>query len=302
MTSALFEPPTRRHENLSRETEAAWRSYAGTLLWIHTTYTHIRPGESDLEALFAGLAEAIPSHAGPVVLPHAIVCPGNLVSVTVGDGHASARDEAAALVRVISSMNAWWTAIWELDRLLFSFLNEFNIAGRRVVAQQLEEQSRRIESLDEHVRLFRALLETDLLNSSGRERRLWDATAPVWWFGENLTAVENKVGALRDLQATLVRELESRRSNRLDAMVAFFTVFAVLGGVASVALWVAPDASSGARVALTAVGVVLSLLVLAAAFWNRPFTRQRALRVAEHDVADLGPQPAPAPATGGSGG
>jgi hypothetical protein len=248
---------------------------AGHLLWIHTVYESLVPPGRDPEAYFRDALELMPSYGIRADVSGALICPGNLVSLAIHDGGHAGRTNALSLRRVIASMNAWWTAAWELDRFLFGFLNEFSVSTRTVGGADLERQARRIQLVHEHVRLFRTMLDSDLFNRSGRDRRMWDVAAPVWWLPQNLAAVDAKIAALNEVQATISQELLSRRSSRLDAMLAVFTAVAVPASFSQIAGYLAPHSfSSATRVAISVAILVAVGAALFVVLRSRPFSRR----------------------------
>lgn len=268
----LFEPWARLLPTDQPPCEAA--EDAGHLLWIHTVYEGIVPSGWEPAQYFALALDLIPSHGAAVEVPGALICPGNLVSLAFHDGGRAVRENAHCLRRVMASMNAWWNAAWELDRFLFGFLNEFSVGTRLVVSGDLTLQAQRITALHEHVRLFRILLDTHLFNRSGRDRRMWDAAAGVWWLAENLTAVDAKIDALTEVHESITVELESRRTKRLNLMVALFTVVAVPASSAQIAVYLAPNSLSGAaRAAVSIAMLALAVIALSVALRTRPYAR-----------------------------
>lgn len=250
----------------------------GRLLWIHTIYILSVAESEDLADRHQEVVRLLPSFHGTLELPNAVLSPGIQVSAAVC--RAGAQDAVASttsLARVMCELNAWWTATWRTDQLLFAFLHEYTTANRVVRARDLRRQAQHIEAVHEDVRLFRALLDTDLLNRAGRDRRIWDCAGEQWWLNESLRGIDAKLETLRDMHRGISDALVTRRARRFDAMLVVFTVFAVLGSLSDIlGFLVKPEGlAASVRYTVMAAAALVAFLALLAARWVRPFTARR---------------------------
>ena len=257
----------------------------GRLLWIHTVYLLACAAGEDLVDAHHEIRQLVPSFAEDLVLPGAVVSPGLQVSVgAYCPDHPRSRESSEALVRVMCDMNAWWTAIWHMDHLVFKFLSEIRRRRRVTSGRGLESQARAIEEMYDHVTIVKALLDSFALNLSGVERGVWDVAARLWWLNTNLQAVTSKLAALRDIHASIAAELRSRVDKRLELLLAVFTVFGAIGSLAGVGqfLWPGGGEPDGAsRMLMVSGSALLSLAFLIFALWVRP---DRKIRRSAHHV------------------
>ena len=235
----------------------------GALLWIHTTFVVGVPDEQDVAATHRSLSALLPSFSVRVDLPGASVSPGLQVSVGVfGHDSETGGQSADALKQVMGDLNAWWTAVWHVDHLMFRFLSEVRSRRRVTSRRALEQQAQAIEELHDHVTLLQTLLDTFTLNLAGRERGIWDAGAQLWWLDKNMGALTTKMQALRSFHASIATELQTRASKRLEMLLAVFTVFGAVGSVAGVAQFVWPSPGDMGQAGRAAVMLTSSMAAM----------------------------------------
>ena len=245
------------------------RSDPSRLLWLHRTYI-LGPQigqavEKNVEQLLPSLYERAPSQ-------HMLFVPGLASSAIVL--YADSRDTGRTIHGVdslLTLMDLQWAyiaAAMEIDRTLFRRLNGFRACARDARATALEQESRSVLELYDRVRLFRAGINSIIVDLGGGTRRLWDVMARVQSIPEISITIDDKLSALRDACGTLLQQASAKRQRAIALTVDLFATFSVLASVVAVTAFFFQkdlEASTVTRIVVVALAGLLVVVALVGA-------------------------------------
>jgi hypothetical protein len=187
-------------------------------LWSHVLYLFDEPEGPDLP----GLAPVADEERVEVRLGGGVVRPG------LGSSYVAGADDAvhARCVRVLALVSAYYAALADVDRRMFSYLAAWR---RRGPSGGTAGPSDR---LFEEVSLFQAVLQTldlHLAASTAFDVRVWTAMTRVWRMEAQLTALTSKLELLRTFQERQIERSGLAKSQRLTLVALAFTVLSFLG-------------------------------------------------------------------------
>lgn len=180
-----------------------------------------------------------------------------------------------SLLTLMDLQWAYIAAAMEIDRTLFRRLNGFRVYARNAGASTLEQESRSVLELYDRVRLFRAGINSIIVDLGGGTRRLWDVMARVQSIPEISATIDDKLSALRDTCNTLLQQASAKRQRAIAITVDLFAAFSVIASIVAVTAFFFQkdlDASTVTRfvvVALAGLVVVATLIGARLAFQVR---------------------------------
>lgn len=241
----------------------------GQLLWLHRTYVF----EACSVALEEQVDALLPSTFARESFPGLLFIPGIGSTVIVcrqpGGRHSQCLTSVQDILSLMDLQWAYIAAVMEIDRTLFRRLNQFAVSARRASAATLERESQSVLALYDKVRLFRAAINSVIIDLGGGSRGHWDLMARVQTLPEILSSIDDKLDALREACQTMLAEASAKRQRRIALTVDIFAGFSVAASITAVIAFLVDPSLDASTVGRIAVLVLAFLVVTTALIGNR---------------------------------
>ena len=201
------------------------------LLWLHRVYLLDRTQLRDPDA-WQGLLPFLHQrhdYAGVTYVP------GTEISVLLVDPDPGLARHSPDVLKVTSLQWAYTAAMTEIDRTLHGRLRR--LRSRPNDPAPLEQELEAVVQMQEEVRLFQSRYNSLLADLGGGIIVQWEALSGVQQLPQLVASVEDKLSALREACTFRLNDLAAKRERRLNTTVAIFTVFTVIGSLATVAAY-----------------------------------------------------------------
>lgn len=268
--------PNHPEKSTPEEERRLGPSRPAELFWIHRTYILASAGWGEADEAIAELLPEIRAEKGTPSGDTSLVAGLGSSAVKVPTFEALAGDPFKNLLMLMDLQWAYIATVIEIDRTLFRRLNYIRSKEQR---EEFERESEEVLALYHRVRLFRAALESFLIDLGGESRRAWERMAEVQSLRQFEATLDDKLSALRETCESSLAKLsrEREKSSRVtETNIArtlyVFTAFSVVASLIAITTFpLAKDLEAAPVTVRVAVIFVAGLTVGAVAFraWAR---------------------------------
>lgn len=245
----------------------------GELLWIHRTYILASESCDEANDVIVDLLPETRAKETPSGKTSLVAGLGSsAISVPTFDADVLGGGPFKNLLMLMDVQWAYIATLIEIDRTLFLRLNYI---GRQEQTEEHTEElklvSERVLALYDRVRLFRAALESFLIDLGGEGRRAWERMAKVQSLRHLEATLDDKLSALRETCEHSLAKLARRADassrateKRIEYTLYVFTAFSVVASIIAIGTFPFAD-DLGPPVPFRVVVVLVLMSAVAAA-------------------------------------